>query len=339
MMKKKYSIIVPIYNAEKYIVRCIDSITSQSYSNIEIILVNDGSTDNTKKILNSYKKKDKRIVAIHLKNGGVSNARNVGVQAATGDYITFIDADDYIEPNAIQEIDSIIEREDIDIIKYNYITEIGFVKRKYHFSIKKSQIINKKDFDKFVYPYIFTTNDLSNVWNTVIKASIVKNVLFDVKLKYAEDSKFMFECLNLADNLFILDKYMYHYVQNSSSAINTRNYYKRVIQLANVLKANLFIYKEINNIEFSSSMQKKLNDAFFDYLAYDHNIHNYKSYEIEINKIFNDNNFYDIITELTEILDIDLYNQLLKMYHVIKNKKSQIKIKQNIKKILLIKNR
>ena len=95
-MKDLISIIVPIYNVEKYLSRCIDSIINQKYTNIEIILVDDGSTDSCYKICNDYRKSDDRIRVIHKKNGGLSDARNVGVKQSTGKYICFIDSDDYI---------------------------------------------------------------------------------------------------------------------------------------------------------------------------------------------------------------------------------------------------
>ena len=95
----KVSIIVPIYNVEKYLSKCIESILSQTYKNIEIILVDDGSPDNSPQICDEYAKKDDRIIVIHKANGGVSSARNAGIDIATGKYIGFVDPDDYIENN------------------------------------------------------------------------------------------------------------------------------------------------------------------------------------------------------------------------------------------------
>ena len=102
MDKDLISIIVPIYNVEKYIKKCIDSIINQTYTNLEIILVDDGSPDNCGKICDKYKEKDDRIKVIHKKNGGLSDARNAGIDIATGEYITFIDSDDYVAENYIE---------------------------------------------------------------------------------------------------------------------------------------------------------------------------------------------------------------------------------------------
>ena len=94
----KVSIIIPLYNVEKFVPRLVDSVISQDYENIEIILVDDGSTDNSGKIADDYSKRDRRIIVIHKNNGGVSTARNAGIRAATGEYILFVDGDDWVVP-------------------------------------------------------------------------------------------------------------------------------------------------------------------------------------------------------------------------------------------------
>lgn len=124
-MNKLISIIMPVYNAEKYLNRSIESIMNQTYNNMEIILVNDGSTDNSLEICTNYQKKDNRIKLINQENKGVSIARNRGIDEATGDYIMFIDSDDYIEKNMIKDMEAKITEDDIDLvisgIKMNYI--------------------------------------------------------------------------------------------------------------------------------------------------------------------------------------------------------------------------
>lgn len=124
-MNKLISIIMPVYNAEKYLNRSIESIMNQTYNNMEIILVNDGSTDNSLEICTNYQKKDNRIKLINQENKGVSIARNRGIDEATGHYIMFIDSDDYIEKNMIEDMEAKITEDDIDLvisgIKMNYI--------------------------------------------------------------------------------------------------------------------------------------------------------------------------------------------------------------------------
>ena len=115
MDEKLVSVIIPAYNIEDYIGRCLDSIISQTYKNLEIIVVDDGSRDYTGEILDNYAKKDRRIKVIHKENGGVSSARNKGIEAAEGDYIGFIDGDDLIEPEMYKTLVDLLEEENADI--------------------------------------------------------------------------------------------------------------------------------------------------------------------------------------------------------------------------------
>lgn len=114
-MSAKISIIVPVYNIEKYIVRCIESILNQTYSNLEIILVDDGSTDSSGGICDEYAKKDDRIVVIHKVNGGLSDARNAGLKVVTGDYIGYVDGDDWIDSTMYEDMLSVMEAKDIKL--------------------------------------------------------------------------------------------------------------------------------------------------------------------------------------------------------------------------------
>ena len=120
MKKIKISGIIPIYNVEQYLSQCLDSIINQTYTNLEIILINDGSTDNSEKICNQYKLLDPRIIVIHKTNGGLSDARNTGIKIATGDYISFVDADDFIDKNMYTILFQKINTTNADIIWYNH---------------------------------------------------------------------------------------------------------------------------------------------------------------------------------------------------------------------------
>lgn len=120
MTKKLVSVIIPAYNIEKYIGRCLDSVLSQIYENLEIIIVDDGSSDGTGKILDDYEKRDSRIKVIHKENGGVSSARNKGLDMAVGDYIGFVDGDDIIAPEMYETLVKLLEEEDADIAHCGY---------------------------------------------------------------------------------------------------------------------------------------------------------------------------------------------------------------------------
>ncbi len=116
-MNQKISVIVPIYKVENYLHRCVDSIINQTYTNLEIILVDDGSPDNCPMICDKYVKKDSRIRVIHKKNGGLSDARNAGINIATGEYIGFVDSDDYISLHFYQRLMNVMKVSDSDIVE------------------------------------------------------------------------------------------------------------------------------------------------------------------------------------------------------------------------------
>ncbi len=125
---KSVSIIVPVYNVKNYLSKCIDSIISQTYTNIEVILVDDGSTDGSGNICDLYASKDKRIKAVHITNSGPSAARNCGIRAAMGDYILFVDGDDYISSTLVSETLKKAIENDADIVMFDadYVDELGY---------------------------------------------------------------------------------------------------------------------------------------------------------------------------------------------------------------------
>lgn len=161
--KDKVSIIVPCYNAEKYLKKCLDSIINQTYSNIEIILVNDGSKDNTLKILSDYEKKDNRIIVIDKENTGVSDSRNIGVEKATGKYIMFSDSDDYFELDAVESLYKALIENKAKIVRGKWRRQL----KDYDYeedSITKFNNINKKD----VMENILNGNISCYVWLLII---------------------------------------------------------------------------------------------------------------------------------------------------------------------------
>ena len=133
----KISIIIPIYNGEKFIKKCLNSILNQTYKNWEVIIVNDGSTDNTELILKEYCEKDSRILSFNKKNSGVSDSRNIGIEKAVGDYITFVDCDDWIEEDTLEKIVAILQEKECDVLRYNHF-------RNYSNNIERVNIYDKE---------------------------------------------------------------------------------------------------------------------------------------------------------------------------------------------------
>lgn len=123
MINSKISIIIPIYNAEKYLEKCLDSIVKQTYKNIEIICVNDGSKDNSINILSRYNKMDNRIVLINKENNGLSSARNIGLASATGEFVMFVDSDDWIDIDTCEKCLKIMNKYSVDVVMFSYVRE------------------------------------------------------------------------------------------------------------------------------------------------------------------------------------------------------------------------
>lgn len=214
MKKGLISIIVPVYKAEEYLDRCVESLVNQTYTNLEIILVDDGSPDNSGKLCDEWALKDKRIKVIHKENGGVSSARNVGLKAATGEYISFVDSDDYMNESYMECI-SLFD-ENIDLITFDYEDDLG---NKKSINIKKSIVLKNELLEK-----IFPWN--GSIWNRIYRKSIISkyNLKFDENIKYGEDLIFLINYINKIENkIMYISKNFYHYSYNPNSATNSKN--------------------------------------------------------------------------------------------------------------------
>lgn len=211
------SIVVPIYNAENYIERCINSIINQNYKNIEIILVNDGSTDNSLKICETFALNDKRIIIISQKNMGVSTARNAGINVAKGDYISFVDSDDTIENNYIQELvdNSNSGKADVVICGYNDIyTNNKKIENKLSDDIK----LNGKISDD----YAILKKYLKYPFLKIYKMNLLKenNINFPIHFTDAEDQVFNFKIFSLAKNYNFVNESLYNYCHANSNSLS-----------------------------------------------------------------------------------------------------------------------
>ena len=204
----KLSVIIPVYNDEKYIERCIDSITNQRFEDFECILVDDGSKDKSYEILKRYAQKDKRLKVYHTDNLGVSNARNVGLNNAHGEYITFIDGDDYIEGEYFQDIFNSKNYEQWDIYCCG-IQRVDENNRRTHIVFYESDI--ESMFLKYpAYMY--------SVCNKVFRKELIQEESFKVGITVCEDMIFSFKAFTKATKVKYLDDDYYCYYKNNSSA-------------------------------------------------------------------------------------------------------------------------
>lgn len=245
--KDKISIIVPCYNAEKYLKKCLDSIINQTYNNIEIILVNDGSKDKTVKILKDYEKRDNRIIVIDKENTGVSDSRNIGIEKATGKYVMFADADDYLEVDAVESLYKAIIIKKCKIVRGNY-------KRQFNSSSENEKSIGKYNNKNVqdILKYILSGKINCYVWLLIIERNFLKreNLKFSPDLKIMEDTYFYIQLLG-KEKIYFYDKVVYNYVENENSA--SRDIKKAKDIYIEMLKAEQYIVDELKRNNFWSN--------------------------------------------------------------------------------------
>ena len=205
----KISVIVPVYKTEGLLDRCVESIVGQTYKNLEIILVDDGSPDNCPAMCDEWAEKDSRIRVIHKENGGVSSSRNAALDIATGDYIGFVDSDDWIEPEMYSSLIQKISEsgKNIALCSY-YAVEISGERYECRCVVDK-EVLDKDDYFRF----IVLGGDGGYIWNRLYDADILKEVRFDEDIWYSEDLLFNFKTAQKSNGAAILDKIEYNYVQ------------------------------------------------------------------------------------------------------------------------------
>lgn len=214
----KLSIIVPVYNAEAYLNRCVDSILGQTFMDFELILVDDGSPDHCGQIINEYAAKDVRVLGVHQENRGVSEARNHGLRLASGDYIGFVDADDWIEPDMYQTMVSSMENNNVDIVSCMFFDDYPDGIQQLRSNIRIKGLISGADFMGALYDEPITIGNSACM--KLFKRDLIK-IGFEEGTIICEDNLFLAHyCLNVKSG-FILSDCLYHVFINSKSS--TRN--------------------------------------------------------------------------------------------------------------------
>lgn len=210
-MGDKISVIVPIYKVEDYLHRCVDSIINQTYTNLEIILVDDGSPDNCPMICDEYAKKDSRIRVVHKKNGGLSDARNAGLDIATGEYIMFIDSDDFVDIEMMESMMKNMIDNNVDMVVCNikYVYEDREV-------VKYNQADRILDRYEAMEEYLKDGVVQAVAWNKLYKKSLINNMRYKVG-KTNEDEFFTYKVVDKTDKIYYDSKPFYNYIQRNSS--------------------------------------------------------------------------------------------------------------------------
>lgn len=224
------SVIIPVYNVEKYLDRCINSVLKQSYKNLEIILIDDGSADNSGMMCDECAKSDNRIKVIHKTNAGVSSARNAGLDIAKGNYIGFVDPDDYISENMYEILLDEMKSGDFDIVECNYyrVYEDGAQLKKEN---KDAVYTGYKD----IWYAALTDYLFCGMCNKLIKKSVIGDLRFNTDYKISEDMLFFFECAKNGKKLKFVNKPLYYYLQRENSAIR-KPFYKGAFDTLEVVE-------------------------------------------------------------------------------------------------------
>lgn len=213
-MSELISVVIPAYNTEKYIEKCLDSVFNQTYSNLEVIVVNDGSTDNTKKILDDYGNKESRLKIIHKENTGVSDTRNKGLEIASGDYIGFVDSDDLIKPDFYYTLHSLIKNHNADIAHCGFEL-VGNDFSKVFYGTKMLYVHNTNEaIDELLTARLFEPSSCTKLY----KRELIKEVKFDTEIKFNEDLLYNVKAFKNANKSVFLDLPMYLYFYNTFSA-------------------------------------------------------------------------------------------------------------------------
>lgn len=222
-----FSVIVPIYNKEKYLRKCIESILNQTYTDFELILVNDGSIDNSNKICDSYKNNDSRVKVIHTENHGASRARYTGIKNSNGKYILFVDADDWIKDNLLERCNNVINKyANIDIVAYGmnvyYKNKITF----HNYNNNMQGYFSREKLKKYLLPELFLIGDneknavcYTSIFTKIFKKNfLIKHYCKDYSIKIGEDFCLSYECLYNAESIYFIDEayYVYNYCSGNS---------------------------------------------------------------------------------------------------------------------------
>jgi glycosyltransferase involved in cell wall biosynthesis len=246
-LKDKISIIIPVYNVEEYLNRCLDSVINQTYKNLEIILVDDGSTDNSGEICDEYAAKDRRIIVVHKVNGGLSDARNMGIRTSTGNFIGFVDSDDYIDKNMYEILFNAIITKNADI------AECGFCK------VWDNQTITKEDssiitlsiqeFDTIcaLKELILSRRFKRTVWNKIYKKELLKDINFPLN-RINEDEFWTYKVFSRAKIIINIKNVMYFYSQRNNSITNSNKYLGKMDKFYAYIERLDFIKKNFNNL-------------------------------------------------------------------------------------------
>lgn len=293
------SIIIPCYNVEKFVQKCTDSIIIQQGFDFEIVLVNDGSTDNTQNVLENLAKTDARINIINQQNKGLSGARNTGIEAARGELLMFVDADDWLEPNTLDIISKNFRGEDLFCFSYNRVFENKIVPRNlkingvYESSFIQRRIVGLLD-NELADPS--QTDSLVTAWGKIYKTKIIKesNIKFtDTKEIGTEDALFNIQYLEFAEKVKIIDVPLYNYLKNNFESL-TKLYKPNLFNQWKNLYAKIFDLIKSKDTDFKKALNNRIALSLIG---------------LSLNETFSEKSFSEKKQRISEILHDNLYQK------------------------------
>lgn len=305
MENELLSIIVPVYNAEEFLDRCIESILSQTYKSLDIIVVDDGSSDDSGKICDEYAEKDMRVRVIHKQNGGVSSARNIGIEAARGEYICFVDSDDYLERDYLEVLlETKRKYPDFDNIWCGFYTVRDYYKN------KKETVVAEKD-KNYSFYNLSGIMDLCEKWlvqmpwNKLFETKKVKenNILFPPELSLGEDYIFNLRYLDCTNGkIVVINKPLYDYLRDGKESLDNK-YYANLLEIYRRLNSEIEKYAE--KWSLSGVQISKMYSSFFfrleNVLRNTFNKKNKESFRKKLkynNEILNSNDFQESMKKM-----------------------------------------
>lgn len=256
----KLSVIVPIYNVEKYLRQCLDSVVNQTFRDLEIILIDDGSPDRCGEICDEYEKRDNRIKVIHKENGGLPSARNDGIDMATGEWVAFVDSDDWLELDIYEKAIAAGDKYDVDILFFNSFRN-SEKKESKAYLFEKEFYSDDKEYIKSLQAgvmckYLVKIPDLAFPWNRIIRRKIIiTNKLHFQETRAYEDLIYAVECMQYAEKIAFINSHGYHYRENELSISRMYNpnrisidkkVFSELIHLGKLYQADEMYYSALN---------------------------------------------------------------------------------------------
>jgi len=276
------SVIVPIYNVEQYLSKCIESLLNQTYSNYEIILVNDGSPDKCGEICDEYNLKSDKIIVLHLENGGVCRARNMGMDLAKGDYFCFVDSDDWVEKDFIKDFITFLDDYQTIVVQ-DCIRDLPDRSDRDFFNFKtKSYILNNQLSDLLEDGFF----QEGFPWNKIYSKKIIKenNLRFDPAIKLGDDEKWNLQYYPYIKKIVVTEKSNYHYQYNPNSISNQARPFDREL-LRFIFRAEYFCQFNESNDEKLIKLASQRVEEFFRIVLLDRLYKSVKEKEVRLSKL------------------------------------------------------